>query len=114
MKRNLRNYASLVGWAVVSVLFPGSLARNPLQVASRKTSPRGASVFRRSCAVCHGLRAGESKAGPSLYGVLRQGSGHSEQAVRQTIAAGTANMPAFQQKLGPDQMDDLIEYLKTV
>jgi mono/diheme cytochrome c family protein len=49
-----------------------------------------------------------------LYGVLREGSGHSEQAARKTIAAGTANMPAFPQKLDPDQMDDLIEYLKTL
>ena len=71
-------------------------------------------MFRKSCAVCHSVRAGETKVGPSLYGVLRQGSGHSERAVRQTIAAGTANMPAFQGKLEPDQMDDLIEYLKTL
>jgi mono/diheme cytochrome c family protein len=71
-------------------------------------------VFGKSCAVCHSIRAGETKVGPSLYGVLREGSGHSEQAVRQTIAAGTANMPAFQQKLEPDEMDDLIEYLKTL
>jgi len=112
MKRNLRNYASLVSLVVVSILYPQSLARNAPQVASPKSSPRGASVFRKSCAVCHSVRAGETKVGPSLYGVLRQG--HSEQAVRQTIAAGTANMPAFQQKLEPEQMDDLIEYLKTL
>jgi mono/diheme cytochrome c family protein len=114
MKRNLRTYASLAGLALVSSLYQHSFARNPLEGSSRKSSTRGASLFRKSCAVCHSVRPGETKVGPSLYAVLRQDSGNSEQAVRQTIAAGKAGMPAFQQKLEPDQMDDLIEYLRTL
>jgi len=116
MKLDRRTSAVLASLVLVSTLYPHCLAKNAyaLQVASRKSSARGASVFRKSCAVCHSVRAGETKVGPSLYGVLRQSSGHSQQAVRQTIAAGTANMPAFQAKLEPDQVDDLIEYLKTL
>jgi mono/diheme cytochrome c family protein len=114
MKPNLRIAASLAGLVWLSTLNPHSLARSPLEVPPTQSSTRGGSVFRKSCSVCHSIRAGETKVGPSLYGVLRQGSGHSEQTVRQIVAAGTANMPGFQQKLEPEQMDDLIEYLKTL
>jgi mono/diheme cytochrome c family protein len=114
MKRNRRSYASLASLVLLSTLCQHSLARNPREGSSRKFNTRGAALFRKSCAVCHSVRPDETKVGPSLYAVLREASGYSEPAVRQTIAAGTANMPAFQQKLEPDQMDDLIEYLKTL
>ena len=114
MKRSLRLDASFAGLVLLSTLNPHSPASSPLEASPTKSSTRGESVFRKSCDVCHSIRAGETKVGPSLYGVLREGSGHSEQAVRQIIAAGTPNMPAFREKLEPEQMDDLIEYLKTL
>jgi mono/diheme cytochrome c family protein len=73
---------------------------------------RGAAIFRKSCSVCHSIRSGETKVGPSLYGVLREGSGHSEEAVRQVIANGKGTMPAFKEKLEPLEIDDLLEYLR--
>jgi mono/diheme cytochrome c family protein len=59
-------------------------------------------------------RPGEIKGGPSLYGVLREGSGHFEQSVRQAIADGKGTMPAFKTKLVPGEIDDLIENLRTL
>jgi mono/diheme cytochrome c family protein len=49
-----------------------------------------------------------------LYGVLREGSGRSEETVRQVIANGKDTMPAFKEKLEPGEIEDLLAYLKTL
>jgi mono/diheme cytochrome c family protein len=82
--------------------------------SSGTASQRGSAIFRRSCSVCHGIHQGETKVGPSLYGELRQGSGHTEQQVGQVIVDGKGNMPSFKEKLDSEQMKDLIAYLKTL
>jgi mono/diheme cytochrome c family protein len=92
---------------VISPLFASSASR-------QASGDRGAAIFRKSCSVCHSIRSGETKVGPSLYGVLREGSGHSEEAVRQVIADGKGTMPAFKEKLEPLEIDDLLEYLRTL
>ncbi len=103
-------FIAFLVWPAILFAFASSF-HNPSTQAS---SDRGAAVFRKSCAVCHSVRPGETKVGPSLYGVLRDGSGHSEQAVRQAIAEGKGTMPAFKTKLEPGEIDDLIEYLRTL
>jgi len=111
MKHRARLYLHIAffTWLVV-VISPLFASR-----ASRQASgDRGAAIFRRSCSVCHSIRSGETKVGPSLYGVLREGSGHSEEAVRQVIANGKGTMPAFREKLEPLEIDDLLEYLRTL
>jgi mono/diheme cytochrome c family protein len=92
---------------VISPLFASS-------ASTQASSDRGAAIFRKSCSVCHGIRSGETKVGPSLYGVLRKGSGHTEEAVRQAIANGKGTMPTFKEKLEPHEIDDLLEYLRTL
>jgi mono/diheme cytochrome c family protein len=92
---------------VISPLFASS-------ASTQASSDRGAAIFRKSCSVCHSIRSGETKVGPSLYGLLREGSGHTEEAVRQAIANGKGTMPAFKEKLEPHEIDDLQEYLSTL
>src|SRR5208282_1663652 len=107
MKRNGAKCILLAGLVLVSRAHQGSFASSTRQESSGESSTRGASLFRKSCAVCHGIQPGETKVGPSLYGVLREGSGHSEEAVRQVIANGKGTMPAFKEKLEPLEIDDL-------
>jgi mono/diheme cytochrome c family protein len=92
---------------VISPLFASS-------ASTQASCDRGAAIFRKSCSVCQSIRSGETKVGPSLYGVLREGSGHSEEAVRQVIANGKGTMPAFKEKLELLEIDDLLEYLRTL
>jgi mono/diheme cytochrome c family protein len=92
---------------VISPLFASS-------ASAQASSDRGAAIFRKSCSVCHSIRSRETKVGPSLYGVLREGSGHTEEAVRQAIANGKGTMPDFKEKLDPHEIDDLPEYLRTL
>jgi mono/diheme cytochrome c family protein len=96
-------------WSVVviSPLFASS-------ASMQASSDRGTAIFRKSCSVCHGIRSGETKVGPSLYGVLREGSGYSEEAVRQVISNGKGTMPGFKEKLEPREIDDLLGYLRTL
>jgi mono/diheme cytochrome c family protein len=75
------------------------------RASTQASGDRGSAIFRKSCSVCHSLRSGETKIGPSLYGVLREGSGHSEEAVRQVIANGKGTMPAFKEKLEPLEIE---------
>jgi mono/diheme cytochrome c family protein len=106
------DFIAFLVWS--AILFAPSVASSSHNASTQKSSDRGAAIFRKSCAVCHSVRPGETKVGPALYGVLREGSGHSEQAVRQAIADGKGTMPAFKTKLEPGEIDDLIEYLRTL
>jgi mono/diheme cytochrome c family protein len=113
MKHGARIYGLITFWIWVLISISQSFASRVADTSTAASSERGAVTFKKSCSVCHSVRPSETKVGPSLYGILREGSGHSEQAVRQAIAAGKGTMPAFKEKLEPQQMNDLIEYLKT-
>jgi mono/diheme cytochrome c family protein len=105
---------ALAFFGALIIIFSQSFAGNPPNAATQASSDRGVTIFRKSCAVCHNIRSGETTVGPSLYGVLREGSGLPEQAVRQAIADGKGAMPAFKTKLEPGEIHDLIEYLRTL
>jgi mono/diheme cytochrome c family protein len=114
VKHNIRNYAFIAFLVSLPIVYSRSFASSFPEAAIQASSDHGAAMFRKACSICHSTRSGETKAGPSLYGVLREGSGHSEQVVRQTIADGKGTMPASKEKLEPGEIDDLIEYLRTL
>lgn len=69
----------------------------------------GASLFALNCAACHGEEA-DGRVGPSLRGV---GSRRSERFIIHQVTSGkTPPMPQFQPD--PQEMADLISYLKTL
>ncbi|MGQ9838006.1 MAG: c-type cytochrome [Cyanobacteriota bacterium] len=69
----------------------------------------GASLFALNCAACHGEEA-NGRVGPSLRGVS---SRRSERFIIQQVTSGnTPPMPQFQPD--PQEMADLISYLKTL
>jgi len=114
MKRGARAYLSIAFFSSSVVVISPLFATGPQSASTQASSDRGAAIFRKSCSACHSIRSGETKVGPSLYGVLREGSGHSEPAVRQAITDGKGTMPAFKEKLEPHEIDDLLQYLRTL
>ncbi len=112
MKRGARGsiafFTSLV--VVISPLF----ATGSQSASTKASSDKGSSIFRKSYSLSHSIHSGEIKVGPSLYGVLREGSGHTEEAVREVIANGKGAMSAFKDTLEPHEIDDLLQYLKTL
>jgi mono/diheme cytochrome c family protein len=86
------------------------------QRPSKTGEDRGASLFARSCAGCHGptgregVRAGyrvppRDLTDPKLYATL------DDNAIKDVIRHGKGQMPAFGRALGPGDLDDLLAYL---
>ena len=79
---------------------------------------RGRTVFE-ACAPCHNVDTDARKMGPSLKGLfkrakLENGQKVTEETVRAQIATGGRQMPHYQDILSPQEMDDVIAYLKTL
>jgi mono/diheme cytochrome c family protein len=84
---------------------------------------RGAAVFFQRCSLCHLSKfgAGGSKfccvsaLGPNLGGRFRNIAPEQENAFRDIILnGGPTYMPAWKYGLTPDEVDDIIAYLKTL
>jgi mono/diheme cytochrome c family protein len=114
MKHDARKYVVMACLVSLPILFVPSSATSAPNASTQASSDRGAAIFRKSCSVCHSVHSGETKVGPSLYGVLSEGSGRSEETVRHAITDGKDTMPAFKETLEPREIDDLLEYLKTL
>ena len=73
----------------------------------------GKKLFVQRCSVCH-LPALPSY---TAYGPIPDGSvvaDRGEDAVRQQIAEGSARMPGYQYTLGPAEISEIVNYLKTL
>lgn len=77
---------------------------------------RGQDLFQRGCAVCHNATA-EKKIGPGLLGLYKKktlpdGAPVNDTNVETWIRQGGGLMPGFKNALTPEQMRDLLAYLK--
>ena|SRR5579864_1360200 len=76
------------------------------------TQQEGLFMFRQRCLVCHVKpMIGNSKYGPRLSKEFIIGK---EMFVRKQIMEGSERMPGFKYGLKADQVDAIVEYLKTV
>lgn len=76
-------------------------------------------IFGRDCALCHSIGGPWQKPGGALGGLfakkqLLTGEPVTEESVRKRIADGGPGMPAFKYTLTAVQINDLVQYLKTV
>ena len=79
--------------------------------ASRSQRAHGAAVFSESgCQHCHSIGGVGGHKGPDLSGVGRR---KSKAELGQQIVFGSKVMPAFGDDLEPDELKDLIAYLKS-
>ena len=88
------------------------LGLNPQQAQGRR-------VYDARCAECHFAYSKRNLRGPSLNGLFKKqfmsnGMPANEDRVTDIILLGRAKMPAFQQKLTQQQLDDLLTYLHTL
>ena len=69
-------------------------------------------TYEARCIGCHRIR-GNTSAGPTMTGILRS---HrlSELEARQVIREGKDMMPAFGGRLTSKELNDLVNYLKTI
>jgi ubiquinol-cytochrome c reductase cytochrome b subunit len=90
----------------------GTLALSSFALASsRSQRTHGAAVFSGSgCQHCHSIGGVGGHKGPDLSGVGRR---KSKAEMRQQIVYGSKVMPAFGDDLEPNELKDLIAYLKS-
>jgi mono/diheme cytochrome c family protein len=103
----------VVPLALVTLL--GSAAAAPRYSRDVEVA-RGKEIFQQ-CRGCHNTESDEKKVGPPLRGLfkrskLRNGQPATENNIRLIIEKGRDGMPSFSQTLSPQQMDQLIAYLK--
>ena len=97
---------------VVLVIAALLLAFSSFAIASsRSQRAHGAAVFSESgCQHCHSIGNVGGHKGPDLSGVGRR---KSNAALRQQIVYGSKVMPAFGDDLEPNELKDLIAYLRS-
>ncbi len=88
------------------------LGLNAQQAAGRR-------VYDTRCADCHFAYSKRDLRGPSLHGLFKKqfmtsGIPANDDRVTDIILLGRAKMPAFQNKLTQQQLDDLVAYLHTL
>jgi cytochrome c oxidase cbb3-type subunit 3 len=77
--------------------------------AATESGADGQTLFARHCAGCHGAE-GKGAFGPDLSGDYAYGK--TNMAVQESIASGRPNnMPAFEGKLTPEEIEAVVDYI---
>jgi mono/diheme cytochrome c family protein len=89
------------------------LGLNPQQAAGRK-------IYDSFCDRCHEPYSTRGKKGPGLKGIFKHpylslsGLPANDERVTEIIRIGRNEMPAYGQRLNPDEMQELMAYLHTL
>jgi mono/diheme cytochrome c family protein len=89
------------------------LGLNPQQAAGRR-------IYDAECDRCHEPYSRGGKKGPGLKGIFQRkylslsGLPANDERVAEIIRLGRNEMPAYSQKLSPQDMQDLLAYLHTL
>jgi mono/diheme cytochrome c family protein len=84
---------------------------------------RGEEIYFAKCAVCHEAKPGTPGAGSSLKGTFQQPPHEladgtkidaTEESVREFILRGNSNMPPMDTALSPQELEDVLAYLRTL
>jgi mono/diheme cytochrome c family protein len=88
--------------------------------APEKGATSGKDVFQSTCAGCHFADSTDSKYGPGLKGIFDQsklpasGRPVTEENIRDQLKNPYDKMPAVADDMTPEQIDAVLEYLKTL
>ena len=88
--------------------------------AAAGSAARGKDVFEKKCAMCHFADSDQKKIGPGLKGISKRGTfsvnGNkvTTEALRTWIENGDSLMPGMKDSLEPEQIKDVVAYVKTL
>lgn len=100
--------AALIALAITST---GPAAR----AQSAANTESAADLYKKNCLMCHGVDGSGSALGKRLHTPDLRSKEVQEKTsavLAQSIAAGKNNMPAFGTKLGSDEIQSLVEYIR--
>jgi cytochrome c len=101
--------------AVLALTF-ASAARAQMSEAAT----HGKATFDSKCSICHSADTADKKIGPGLKGLythstLADGATKvTDETVTERIMNGKVPMPPFKDQLTPEQIKEVVEYLKTL
>ena len=80
---------------------------------------KGRAVYNRNCSICHFTKATGKKIGPGLKDLYKRpkfadGKKVDDANLRGWIESGGKNMPPFKNTIRPDEITDLIAYIRTL
>jgi cytochrome c2 len=126
-RRHLSRATATTLAILASVALGFAAAQNPPQPAQKSAIPAyapaevtsGKAVFDKQCEVCHFPHSKAKKIGPGLAkiypgGKFTNGKKVDDASMRQWIEAGGKDMPGFKGTLKPQEIRDLITYLRTL
>ena len=122
VNRLLREFGLLL---ILGIFFGGSVLL--AQSSAKKSAPpnsaavaRGKTLFQQKCAICHYDTSDQKKIGPGLKGLSKRGTfsvnGNkiTDDSLKTWIENGDQLMPPFKEALEPEQIKDVITYVKTL
>jgi len=128
-KTLIKSYTGLL-IIIVAFISPLTLASAKKHKKKDKPSPAGSvtegkALFDKNCAMCHFPNKPDKKLGPGLKDLFKNKElpeSHkpvTEENVREQIEKGSPHakpmpMPAFADKLSPEEIQNLLAYLKTL
>jgi mono/diheme cytochrome c family protein len=106
--------ACLVTGAAVLLSAAGAGAAGPTTQKESSAARRGDALFHQNCVICHNKAPGNYApfGPPNLHGVFQRKVVTPAQAMS-IIRHGKGQMPPFAGRLQPEQIRDLIAYLRT-
>jgi cytochrome c len=121
-----RNYLVLgiatlaVAGALVAQDQPEKAPKKASSHAAAGSAARGKDVFEKKCAMCHFADSDAKKIGPGLKGLSKRGTftvnGNkvTTEALTTWIENGDSLMPGMKETLEPQQIKDVVAYVKTL
>ena len=116
--------AALLGVAVAGASFAqapkgGAPQKPAVTVGPRGDATKGGVIYKRNCEICHHSASTAKKIGPGLKGVYKRetfaaGKPVNDETMRTWIEDGGKDMPQFKNTLKPEQIADLIAYIRTL
>jgi mono/diheme cytochrome c family protein len=98
--------------ALVVASASGVLAQGAPEAGFDGAEREGLRLFSQSCGVCHTVVQQRTRQyGPVLS---RETLGGDEELIREYISNGTPRMPGFRYYFEPAQINDIVQYIKTI
>jgi cytochrome c2 len=106
----------VLGMLVIAAIAPGC-------GTAKSAAERGREVYDARCYVCHEDTSNIEKVGPGLKGIYQMPPhehsdgkvySHTEAEIREMVVEGTKNMPPMREFLTPQEIEDVLAYLRTL
>ena len=107
---------------LTSTVFAATLLTVAFSVACAQDddAAKGKALFASSnCTLCHNADSTDMKVGPGLKGLyargtMQDGTKVTDETVTERIVNGKSPMPPYKDQLTPDQIKQIVAYLKTL